>query len=377
MNILEKNLVNQVVEVKINRNSYINLEDKPYTFILLDTQLLIGDTTTNKTIATIFSEKDDTNSFKALDTNTLIINPTDDLNKLFFNGDEPSSKELRRLIKNYFLESGSNLHIVQNKDDIKLNETVNYTVGITFLKKSDYSDGEHVIDKFMLTNDVSVFWLINQQPDYDYVTKQVFYLHTKHKDYLAHPAAYLNQLNLKEPAKDYCYSTINSFVPEIVEVEKDNQDQWKTNYVTLIHNKGMVIGGELIDGKNLVNEYMLQLFKKRVQYVIFNIITNKPNKSQINALLYNALITELNNLYNIGVIESGIYTGANVEIAYNGKKYIAAKNNDILKQGYILHIIDILQQSQQDKDKHMMTPITILLMFQSQIRFVTVNMEIL
>ena len=85
----------------------------------------------------------------------------------------------------------------------------------------------------------------------------------------------------------------------------------------------------------------------------------------------------LENLFTIGAINTDIYKGSPLIVNYNGKEYEVATDGDVINKGYRLHIVDILDATDEDKKNHNMTPITILLIMQNQIRFISLNMEVL
>ena len=144
-----------------------------------------------------------------------------------------------------------------------------------------------------------------------------------------------------------------------------------------IAGQGIVFGGELVNGKNLVNEYIFDLFKEKLKVELFNELAKKPSRSEINIRLQSTLTQMLENLFTIGAINTDIYKGSPLIVNYNGKEYEVATDGDVINKGYRLHIVDILDATDEDKKNHNMTPITILLVMQNQIRFISLNMEVL
>ena len=193
------------------------------------------------------------------------------------------------------------------------------------------------------------------------------------------PCAYLQQITLDNSVKDFCYTKAKVCIPYIsqnLDIQR-NDGTFTKNTIMNIAGQGIVFGGELVNGKNLVNEYILDLFKEKLKVELFNELAKKPSRSEINIRLQSTLTQMLENLFTIGAINTDIYKGSPLIVNYNGKEYEVATDGDVINKGYRLHIVDILDATNEDKKNHNMTPITILLIMQNQIRFISLNMEVL
>ena len=122
---------------------------------------------------------------------------------------------------------------------------------------------------------------------------------------------------------------------------------------------------------------MIVLLEKRLKIELFNLLTLKYNKSEIQSQLNNIITNELNNFYNIEAIESGFYRDKDYSINYNNYNFKIINQNEYLNKGYKLYIVDILKISEEDNKNHKMTPVVIVLNMQKQIRFIELDMEII
>ena len=66
---------------------------------------------------------------------------------------------------------------------------------------------------------------------------------------------------------------------------------------------------------------MIMLLEKRLKIKLFNLLTLKYNKSEIQSQLNNIITNELNNFYNIEAIESGFYRDKDYSINYNNYNF--------------------------------------------------------
>lgn len=384
MNKNEKKIIDNIVKVNINFNS-VNLgllNEASYTFILVDKAIKYGTQTLAEKAKSELSVKTPDKERVTVDSHCLKVYKTTDLNQISVDGDDTFSEELRKTIETYWLEGGNNLHIIDLVDEnYVLPEDFNYTVGIYLSKNTLNSTA--LINKVIKGNlDRDIFWILPNKPSGNNPvnTNRTFYLECDTKKWwLAFPAAYLNNLSLNNPVKDFCYTKSKSIHPDVVNNMSidPHKQRWDKNYIVNIAGNGIALGGELYNGDNLVNVYMLMLLNKKLKVVIFNELINKPSKSQVTGRLQNAITSELNNFYRIGAINSEIYNNINYTITYNNETYVVAESGELIENGYKLHIVDILKASKEDSDNRKMTPITILLMFQKQIRFVELNVEVL
>lgn len=381
----EKKIIDNVVKINVNYKNvnFSNLEKENTTFILTDWKIQIQDSNTFKSIEEYYNlHKDDLDKNDIIvNKNTISIRQSFDLKLLKVDDDnnEEKIKLLRKVIETYFLEKGNNLHlIVYEQTDTKLNDNYNYNVCINLINEDNRKDK---INDFIESNKEfkkSIFFILANKKDEKINSDNLFYLEcNSNLYYLSHTAAYLNNLSLSSITKDYCYTKTNSIIPEIVTKIVTDKQKWIRNYIVNIGRKGVVLGGELSSGENLVNTFMIMLLEKRLKIELFNLLTLKYNKSEIQSQLNNIITNELNNFYNIEAIESGFYRDKDYSINYNNYNFKVINQNEYLNKGYKLYIVDILKISEEDSKNHKMTPVVIVLNMQKQIRFIELDMEII
>lgn len=380
----EKKIIDNVVKINVNYKNvnFSNLEKENTTFILTDWKVQIQDSNTFKSIEEYYNlHKDDLDKNDIIvNKNTISIRQSFDLKLLKIDEDnnEEKIKLLRKVIETYFLEKGNNLHlIVYKQNDTKLNDNYNYNVCINLIDEDNRKDK---INDFIESNKdfkKSIFFILANKKDEKINSDNLFYLECNNLYYLSHTAAYLNNLSLNSIIKDYCYTKTNSIIPEVVTKIVTDKQKWIRNYIVNIGGKGVVLGGELSSGENLVNTFMIMLLEKRLKIELFNLLTLKYNKSEIQSQLNNIITNELNNFYDIEAIESGFYRDKDYSINYNNYNFKIINQNEYLNKGYKLYIVDILKISEEDNKNHKMTPVIIVLNMQKQIRFIELDMEII
>ena len=381
----EKKIIDNVVKINVNYKNvnFSNLEKESTTFILTDWKVQIQDSNTFKSIEEYYNlHKDDLDKNDIIvNKNTISIKQSFDLKLLKIDEDnnEEKIKLLRKVIETYFLEKGNNLHLIMYKQtDTKLNDNYNYNVCLNLINEDNRKDK---INDFLESNKEfkkPIFFILANKKDEKINSDNLFYLEcNNNRYYLSHTAAYLNNLSLSSITKDYCYTKTNSIIPEIVTKIVTDKQKWIRNYIVNIGRKGVVLGGELSSGENLVNTFMIMLLEKRLKIELFNLLTLKYNKSEIQSQLNNIITNELNNFYNIEAIESGFYREKDYSINYNNYNFKVINQNEYLNKGYKLYIVDILKISEEDNKNHKMTPVVIVLNMQKQIRFIELDMEII
>lgn len=386
----EKKIIDNVVKINVNYKNvnFSNLEKENTTFIYTDWDIRIHDIKDGedswKTISKLYeSHKDDFEKQDcAIDKITIEIKPSFDLRLIKVEGDDANTTVLRKVIETYFLEKGNNLHLVQRNEksmnSVILNENYNYNVCINLI---DASTRNNKINNLLTLNQNlgnSIFFILANKKDEGIGSDNIFYLECGNKlEYLSHTAAYLNNLKLSKVVKDYCYTQTKSIIPDVTTKVEINNQQWLKNYIVNIGGKGVVLGGELKNGENLVNSFMIKLLEKKLKVQLFTLLTLKYNKSEIQSQLYNIITNELNNFYDINAIEGGFYKNKDYSIHYNGDNFEVIFQNEYLDKGYKLYIVDILKISEEDSKNHKMTPIVIVLNMQKQIRFIELDMEMI
>ena len=383
---------NSIIEdiIKVNVNYNINLSGllKPaHTLLVVFDKLRIkSDDLSQKLTIKLLKQQESTlpeNMKIVLSDNIIKISKSFDTNRLVWD-DTVTNKQkelsiIQQFIFTYFKEGGENLHLAIYDEnsyviDNSLND-INYKIVSTVLA-NNYIDQ---INNFIKANVKRDFFYIVDNHKTDIIYDKVFMFENYNSSFLALPCAYLQQISLNKQVKDFNYTKAKVCIPKILDnlsIQRNNHTFTK-NTILNIGDQGIVFGGELVNGKNLVNEYVLDLFKEKLKVELFNELAKKPSRNEINIRLQSTISQLLDNLYTIGAINTDIYKGSPLVVNYNNKEYEIATDGDVINKGYRLHIVDILEATDEDKRNHNMTPITILLVMQNQVRFISLNMEVL
>lgn len=381
-------IIEDIVKVNVNYNSNLAGLLKPaHTLLVVFDKLRIknDDFTQSNTIKVLRTQESTlpTNMRIALSDNIIKISKTFDTQRLVWD-DTVTNKQkellsIQNFIFNYFKEGGENLHLaIYDENSFAIDDSlndVNYKIVAT-INANSYVEK---INKFVKANVKREFFYVVDEYKTDITYDKVFKFENINLSYLALPCAYLQQITLDNQVKDFCYTKAKVCIPYIsqnLDIQR-NDGTFTKNTIMNIAGQGIVFGGELVNGKNLVNEYILDLFKEKLKVELFNELAKKPSRSEINIRLQSTLTQMLENLFTIGAINTDIYKGSPLIVNYNGREYEVATDGDVINKGYRLHIVDILDATDEDKKNHNMTPITILLIIQNQIRFISLDMEVL
>lgn len=392
MNNLERKIINSIVDININRITK-QLNSPSTTLIYVEDRLKISNDKVNwKTFETLKSENFANWRHVILDNNTLSISNEAIMDYVVFESEISQSEEqriktiqLKKLVEAYFKERGTNLHIVAHSGNAtKLIEGYNYNVAIALIGEETRVTIINEVNEVNLDISKKLYWILPTAKEEAINREKVFYLECGAKlELLAHPAAYLNQLSLNKEVKDYNYSVAKFLSRGDIDTLSVNIDsslqnkKWEKNFIVNLNDRALFLGGELANGENLVSSFMIQLLDSRLKSRLMDILITKPSRGSVTSLLQSVIGVELENFYNIRGISNGIYKGYPVSFTYNGIDYKVIDTNERLEKGYRLHIVDVLEATEEDRLAHKMTPINIILLLEKQVRFIKLNVEVI
>ena len=194
-------------------------------------------------------------------------------------------------------------------------------------------------------------------------------------------AAYLSNIDI------YGINTVHdySFTIETINAENvSNED-----YITLSTNNINVdlnladrvrnIGGNLTDGSDLVNSFMLIVLHQTLTSRLINLLTNKIKGSSGLSAIYATISQELNYYINNGYLTTDkVWRDETLTIIgpVSGTKYTVIEKNTPLLDGYVIKVLPISETSYSDS-KHPAPPIYVVLADSYGIRYIEIDGEVI
>lgn len=193
-------------------------------------------------------------------------------------------------------------------------------------------------------------------------------------------AAYLSTININNAnaVKDY------SFTKENIEQEPNDDEvlgkclENNMNVDMYLASSIMNLGGNLKDGLDLTNEYVLIILQQTITEKLLNLLTEKLAGSSGVNKIKTAISSELGRYANCGYLSLDKSWGSkNKNIVYNNKTYTVIEANTPLILGYHIFVVPLNDLSEQDKALHKCPPIYLILADRYGIRAVTINGEVI
>lgn len=137
------------------------------------------------------------------------------------------------------------------------------------------------------------------------------------------------------------------------------------------------IGGNTLDGFDLVNEYALVLLQQTVSEKVLSVLTSKLRGEIGVAAIHTAIAQELQRYVKCGYLTTDkIYSDEDMTVEYNGKTYTIIEQDTPLLLGYQVKVLPYSSLSEEDKRKHAAPPIYIVLADSYSIRYVKISGEV-
>jgi len=192
-------------------------------------------------------------------------------------------------------------------------------------------------------------------------------------------AAYLTKINFDgiDTVQDYNFTK----EPDTMSVI-DNDGTFGTlqdnniNVDIVISGVKRNCGGNLGDGKDLVNEFALIVLQQTVTDAVMNVLVEKPKDESGLARIRSAISGELARYVINGYLtQTEVWTDEDLTIAYNNITYTVVEKNTALQSGYIVKVLPMSSLTQSDKAARKAPPIYLVLADSYGIRKVTINGE--
>lgn len=198
-------------------------------------------------------------------------------------------------------------------------------------------------------------------------------------------AAYLTKISIygTDSIHDYAF-TVESFTEEQL-TKIINDDTLLGNVLDNNMNVDMELagairnlGGNLTNGNDLVNQYVLIVLHQTVTDRLLNLLTQKLKGNAGVSAIYTTIAGELGKYVTNGYLTTDkVWTDATKTIDYNNRTYTLIEEGTPLTLGYHITVLPLSSLTDEDKAKRKCPPVYIFLADSYGIRSITVNGEVI
>lgn len=193
-------------------------------------------------------------------------------------------------------------------------------------------------------------------------------------------AAYLSKIDIygTNSVHDYAF-TRESLTPEANDdTILGNVLSQDMNVVMNLANADRNLGGNLKDGEDLVNEFMLIVLQQTLTDRILNLLTSKIKGQSGLAAIQTIMTEELGRYVTNGYLsQDKVWTDEDLTISYNNATYTIIEKNTPISAGYYISILPFSSLSDEDKQNRKTPPIYVIVADSIGIRTVTINGEVI
>lgn len=193
-------------------------------------------------------------------------------------------------------------------------------------------------------------------------------------------AAYLSKIKVyaTNSVHDYCYTSENIKVSDVDDSKYTMLDGKNINFDYKIAGSVRNIGGNLTDGKSLINEFMLIVLQQTVTERLLALLGTKLKGSTAIARIRSTISDELNYYVKNGYLAlDKVWTDEDWDIDYNSSTYTIIESNTPLTSGYLVEILPLASISDEDRKAHKCPPIYIVLADSWGIRKVSITGQVI
>ena len=193
-------------------------------------------------------------------------------------------------------------------------------------------------------------------------------------------AAYLSNIIIygSNTVSDYAFTT------EVITAES-NEDtvlgnvlQNNANVDMTLANAIRNLGGNLKDGNDITNTFMLIVLHQTLTERILNLLASKIKDEQGLAAIQTVMADELSKYVTNGYLTTDeVWTDNDLTVTYNGQTYTVISKNTALINGYYISILPYTSLSTSDKAERKTPPIYVIVADSYGIRKITVNGEVI
>lgn len=193
-------------------------------------------------------------------------------------------------------------------------------------------------------------------------------------------AAYFSNINIygTDTIRDY------AFTKEVIDEENisdtlyGNVIESNMNVDIYLANAIRNMGGNLKDGKDLMNEFALIVLHQTVTDSLVNLLTQKIKGVTGLAAIHSCISQELVKYLSNGYLTTDkIWTDDTLTLVYNNQTYTIIEANTPLLLGYHVTILPMSALTDEDKAQRKTPPIYVILATSYGIRQITINGEVI
>lgn len=193
-------------------------------------------------------------------------------------------------------------------------------------------------------------------------------------------AAYLSTIDIygTDTVHDY------AFTKENVKAELGDDEVLGTvlnnnmNVDMYIANATRNLGGNMKNGLDIVNEFMLIVLHQTLTDRLVNLLTEKIKGNTGLASIHAVMAQELSRYLTNGYLTTDkAWTDNDLTVSYNGATYTIIRANTALLLGYYISILPLSSLSDEDKTLRKTPPIYVVLADSYGIRQITINGEVI
>lgn len=192
--------------------------------------------------------------------------------------------------------------------------------------------------------------------------------------------AYLSKIKVyaTNSVHDYCYTSENIDGSDVDDNTYDTLNDKNINFDYKIAGSVRNIGGNLTDGKSLINEFMLIVLQQTVTERLLALLGTKLKGSTAIARIRSTISDELNYYVKNGYLAlDKVWTDEDWDIDYNSSTYTIIESNTPLTSGYLVEILPLASISDEDRKDHRCPPIYIVLADSWGIRKVSITGQVI
>lgn len=201
-------------------------------------------------------------------------------------------------------------------------------------------------------------------------------------------AAYLSKINVYGTNTVYDYMFIPEGSPDVDSSFYLGESLTDTAYATILNNNlnvdiylaGAVrnCGGNLKDGQDLTNKYVLIILHQTLTERLLELLTQRIKNSVGLSKIYSVMSDELGNYLTNGYLTTDkIWTDEDLIVNYNNQTFTIIEKGTALINGYTIKMLPFSSLSSTDKTAHKTPPIYVVIADQYGIRAIQVNGEVI
>lgn len=193
-------------------------------------------------------------------------------------------------------------------------------------------------------------------------------------------AAYLSNINVYgiDTVQDYAFTKENITEENIDDSTYESIISNNMNVDLYLANAVRNLGGNLKDGKDIVNEYVLIILHQTLTDRLVNLLAQKLKGPKGLAAIHTCMAQELAKYVTNGYLTtSKVWTNPTLTTTYNNQTYMIIEENTPLLLGYQTSILPMSALTDEDKANRKTPPIYVILATSYGIRQITINGEVI